>query len=581
MEGIVHMKIKPKLLIMFTILLVIPGIVVSYFGFQNTKNSVDELTEKGLKGNVELAFELIEAYNLAVESGAITIDEAQEEVKRQLIGEKQSDNTRKLTGKFQLGENGYFVIFDDQGNTIGHPTIEGENVWDEQYNGVYFIQEMIKQAQNGGGLTYYNFPLPNDPNAVRGKVTYTEQSPHWGWIIGVNLYEHEYSTESSYLIITTIITLVVTVLIGLFFGNFFANHLSRPLNIIMERANEIANGNLQLDEIKLNTKDEISVLAVSINTMMNNLRNLIHQIIEVAQKIGDDSSQLVQSSEEVKLGSEQIAATMQELSTGTETEAQLAMELANSMGVFGAKMEAVNDSGIKLRRGFSETLQLTDEGQDVMETSVNQMKSINKIMQLTVEEVQNLEQESEKISELVSVIQDISEQTNLLALNAAIEAARAGDHGKGFAVVADEVRKLAEEVADSVTDITNIVNGIQKETSTVTNALEEGYKEVETGTQSIIETGDTFDGIANAVNEMVRNIEEATDNLADISKESEEMNKMIEDIAAISEQSAAGIEETTASAEESSNAMGEFTTFANDLAVLAKELNAAIQRFRI
>src|SRR5699024_9077973 len=161
--------------------------------------------------------------------------------------------------------------------------------------------------------------------------------------------------------------------------------------------------------------------------------------------------------------------------------------------------------------------QLTDDGQETMENSVGQMNIINGIVQTSVKDVQNLEQESKKISELVSVIQGISEQTNLLALNATIEAARAGEHGAGFAVVADEVRKLAEEVANSVTYITNIFTGIQSETSSVTTALEEGYREVEACTKHIAETKFIFTNITNSVNEMVRNIKEATDSLSDIS----------------------------------------------------------------
>lgn len=575
------MNIKPKLLIMFTFLLVIPGIVVSYFGFQNTKNSVDELTEKGLKGSVELAIELIEAQQKAVDAGIITLEEAQEEVKRQLIGDKEGDGSRELSGKFELGENGYFMIFDHKGNALGHPTREGDNLWDEQFNGVHYIQEIIEKAENGGGFTYYSFPMPDDPDSIREKVTYSIEAPHWDWVLGAGIYLHEYSTKSTYLFVTTVVTLVVTVLVGLIFGNFFANHISRPLHVIVNRANEIAAGNLKGEPIQLKTKDEINVLADAMNKMMENLRDLIRQVSFASAKVDQASNELAQFAKEVMQGAEQITATMQELATGTENEAEIANNLANSTSVFTAKMAAVNDNGRNMRRGFNEVFELTNEGQSRMQNSVKQMNAINEIVQSSVRDVQHLRQESRKINELVSVIQEISEQTNLLALNATIEAARAGEHGKGFAVVANEVRKLAEGVAESVNDITGIVTSIQEETSRVTTNLEEGYKEVEKGMENIAETRETFNDIAASVSEMVKNIEEATKNLDDIAKETVEMSKLIEDVAAISEESAAGIEEATASAEQSSRALEEITENADDLVELAKELQKTLEKFNV
>src|SRR5690625_3241109 len=140
------LSLKKKLLIMFLTLLILPGIATSTFDYFFAKKSLDELTEKGLRNNVLLAIELIESQNELVDAGVITLEEAQEEVKERLIGRQKSDGTREITAEFELGENGYFVVFDENGNTIAHPTIEGENVWDEQYNGIYFIQEMIAAA---------------------------------------------------------------------------------------------------------------------------------------------------------------------------------------------------------------------------------------------------------------------------------------------------------------------------------------------------------------------------------------------------------------------------------------------------
>jgi len=224
---------------------------------------------------------------------------------------------------------------------------------------------------------------------------------------------------------------------------------------------------------------------------------------------------------------------------------------------------------------------MTNNGYALMEKSTAQMDTIDEIVRGAVENVQTLNSQSQKISELVAVIEDIAEQTNLLALNAAIEAARAGEHGQGFAVVADEVRKLAEGVSHSVTDITDIVSSIQRETDHVTGALENGYEEVEQGTEQITSTGEAFSDISTAVQEMVRNIQVVSDNLSDISGESQEMNSSIQEVAAISEESAAGVEETSAASEQTSSAMQEVSANSNDLAKLAEKLNSLVRQFKL
>src|SRR5690606_15905484 len=121
-----------------------------------------------------------------------------------------------------------------------------------------------------------------------------------------------------------------------------------------------------------------------------------------------------------------------------------------------------------VQQSANDILSLTNEGSHLMESSAKQMQTIDYIVRDSVDKASHLHTQVQEISKLVTVIKEIAEQTNLLSLNAAIEAARAGEHGKGFAVVADEVRKLAEQVAFSVTDITNIVTNIQQEFNVVT-----------------------------------------------------------------------------------------------------------------
>src|SRR5690606_7168409 len=199
-----------------------------------------------------------------------------------------------------------------------------------------------------------------------------------------------------------------------------------------------------------------------------------------------------------------------------------------------------------------------------------------KIVQESVEKVKGLDSQSQDISKLVSVINDIADQTNLLALNAAIEAARAGEHGRGFAVVADEVRKLAEQVSVSVSDITEIVASIQRESTNVVQSLQLGYEEVAKGATQVKTTGDTFAEIDRAIGEMVSNIQIITSNLATMSNDSQEISATIQEIASISEESAAGVEQTSASTQQTSSIMEEIAKSSKDLSIVSEELNELV-----
>src|SRR5699024_8185138 len=145
------------------------------------------------------------------------------------------------------------------------------------------------------------------------------------------------------------------------------------------------------------------------------------------------------------------------------------------MHTFVKKLEEANNGGDRIAKPYQDVLAMTHEGSHLMDASMGQMAKIDTIVHQTVQEAKGQDANSHEIAKLVSIIKDSAEQANLLALNAAIEAARAGEHGPGFAVVADEVRKLAEQVAESVTDITRSVTNIQSESTTVVQSLEDGY----------------------------------------------------------------------------------------------------------
>lgn len=385
--------------------------------------------------------------------------------------------------------------------------------------------------------------------------------------------------KKSLTFVSVLLIIVLVVSIGV--GIVTALSITRPITRVMERMNEVAEGDLSKEPLITKTKDEVAQLVDATNRMTENNRKLLAQIRLVSESVSSQSEELTQSAEEVKTGSEQITITMEELAKGTETQANSASELASIMGNFTKEVEEANENGEQIKQKSTKVLELTNEGSQLMQSSTAQMNKIYDIVKDAVNKMERLDNQSQEISKLVTVIKEVAEQTNLLALNAAIEAARAGEHGKGFAVVAEEVRKLAEQTASSIKDITQIVSDVKTESSNVANSLKDGYLEVEQGTKQIETTGKTFNAISVSVTEMVQNITTVSAKLSEIAAETQEMNGFIEEVASVSEESSAGVEETVASAQQAHSAMEEISASSKHLADLAEELNELVGKYKL
>lgn len=588
-------KFSTKLSLMFAIMIFsimsITGLNSVYSSIQSNKAQVADYErtllenyDTNIQNQVQSAVSLLNYAYKKYESGELSEQEA-----------KKLGIT--LVKQLRYAESGYFWIDDTNGILIGHaelPEKEGAdrlNIQDPE--GTYLIQNIIAAATKGTnkGFTEYMWEKPNTEGLVK-KRAYSQLFKPWNYIVSTGNYmddiealttahKSELDRKVTSGILEKLVTVIAMILIFGAIGHIFSKRITKNITTIADHVEDVAHNDLSQPDLHLSTKDEIGKLSISVNQMVAHLKEMIQSIVTAASEVTKTSEGLTQSSTSVQKSSNQIAATMQELASGSELQANYANELSISMNEFASKVNQLSENGEAIKSSSDNVLSLAHNGNDLMESSIEQMAKIDYIVHQSIQKVEGLDTKAREISQLVSVIKEIADQTNLLALNAAIEAARAGEHGKGFAVVADEVRKLAEQVSVSVTSITSIASNIQNESSMVKSYLQDGYKDVEQGTSKIKETGETFNHINESVSAMAASIAAISANMADMAQNSQTINNSIQEVASISEQTTASIEQTAGSITHTSKSIEEIAQSSQDLVKLAEYLNRTISQFKL
>ncbi len=348
------------------------------------------------------------------------------------------------------------------------------------------------------------------------------------------------------------LSVVVWIGVGLVISTILSRSLTAPIKRLNTVHHLLSSGDLTID-IHVNRKDELGKDMVEIRTLIEQWRKLIGNVKTVALDISSAGNQLSSSAKLMSSGFNAQMEKASQVAASSEEMSQTILDVARNTG--------------KIAESAAKTVQVAKAGQDIVISSVKEVKKIAETVDETSAFVQTLGNQSSQIGEIVNVINEIADQTNLLALNAAIEAARAGEAGRGFAVVADEVRKLAERTANATSEIGSMIHSIQEGVNSAINAMEVATKKVEAGVELSTQGGNSLNNIVDSVNElqlMVQQIASATEQM---SATSEEINKDIEQIAGVSR-------ETSASSGQTAQAAGE-------LARLSVVLDQAVSGFKL
>ena len=363
--------------------------------------------------------------------------------------------------------------------------------------------------------------------------------------------------------------LLTTVALG-----FFAfESINKPLLKVVGFAKCVAAGDLD-QQLEIVQKDEIGMLATSMNVMVAKLKDKIAESEKQTQLACEETrkaqiatneateakiraeraqaegmiaaaTQLEQIVEIVSSASEELSAQIEHSARGADEQSVRVRELA-------ASMEKMNTTVIEVARnaqqsaGISQqTEQQAFDGSKIVTDAVNGIESVQTQSVELKNNMDALGRQAQSIGEIMGVIAEIADQTNLLALNAAIEAARAGDAGRGFAVVADEVRKLAEKTMSATREVGNAISTIQNNIQTNIQSVEQVGLAIESATQLSVLSGESLKKIIDFVHLVNNQIQSIATACEQQSAASEEINDSIVQVATISTQTAQTMEQAS------------------------------------
>lgn len=579
----IRSSLKTKLITMSCLLLVIPLLAAGLISYGIAKSELNKKGEVILKNSVVQAMQLIDAKAEQVKLGLIDLETAQEQVKTYLLGPMNSEGKRPINRNIDLGQNGYFIIYDEHGLEVAHPTLEGDNVWeaeDKSGNGFKLVQEQIKIARNGGGYVYYAWTLP-DSEQIGEKISYQEQDPHWGWIVSAGSYMSDYNQGSNAILKAILLIIVGAILLGVIAIILFAKHLTDPIHKISKGLGEVAQGNLIIEPLVVKNNDETGRLAESFNEMLDNMKKLISTARDSSSTVMKFSDSLATITEETSRAINEVSYTIQEVAQAVGEEARGTENAVSKMDQLSASIENVNNAAVHMNDVVTETGSYSTKGLEKVSTLIHKKDDSNRATEEINEAILKVNDSTGKIHVITDAITQISQQTNLLALNASIEAARAGEAGKGFAVVAEEIRKLAEQSANAVSEINSIIEEIDQYSNSSVKTMELVRAASREQNNAVDETRNVFEEISNAIEELIMVVNE-------INRESNTMKQMKDDIVVImqeisasTQQTSAATEEVSASSEEQLAAVEEVSHHAQQLKSLSIELEDVIEQFKL
>ncbi|PFU44533.1 methyl-accepting chemotaxis protein [Bacillus cereus] len=472
---------------------------------------------------------------------------------------------QKLLHNIQYNNGGEMFIINDKHIALVYPGKVGKDVSKEP-----LVKSLNKDETRFAVTTL-------DKNDV---VAYSQSFNTMNWKVGI-VYPKE-SIDN--LLIETRNTVIIMACISLLFGilasYIFSRRLARPLQLLTNHVQKVAEGDLTL-QMKVTSKDEVGMLTNHFNHMVEQMNEMVSKIKNSVSTVQQSTHNLYYLTNETVAASKEVSGAMDDVSGGASTLANSVDEVSAQLENMAQSMEEMNSSVGEIKGVTGKAEEASKQGLNTMRNLVRTRTQSSSIVVHTEEASGKLEQRVGSIQNVVELIKGISDQTNLLALNASIEAARAGEQGKGFAVVAEEVRKLAEQSKEATGEIATMIGDVQLEVKRVVEVVSKLKDIADVQNKVTTEVEAEFRTIMSVVSTISTSVEKIVAEVQNIGHEQEEITEVMQTIASTSQESAAVSEEVNAATESQVNHLEKVAHTMESLTEHMRDLERLVEQFKI